>query len=181
MLLKGYKFTAGMCLADPDKIRIAAELTDDIGDVLPYLNTGFRGCIYNHNEQVLTLKKDGRQITFRPKEIAITKLENENKAREILDRLKDLINMTYDNRENIKPKLDSWLILTSLSLSGSLPGEKCEGCPGKDCYGFAQRLIEGKLYIMQCKPLFTSEFKEKREKVLGLLEEAGFNVLAESF
>ena len=181
MLLKGYKFTVGMCLADPDKIRIVADLTDDIGDVLPYLNATFRGCMYNHNEQVLTLKKDGRQITFRPKEIAITKLENENKAREILDWLKNLINKTYDNHKNIKPKLDSWLILTPLSLSGSLPGEKCKDCSGKDCYGFAQKLIVGEVNIVQCKPLFTSEFREKRKKVLGLLEQAGYNVPGESF
>ena len=179
MLLKGYKFIAGMCLADPDKIRIVAELTDDIGDVLPYLNTTFRGCMYNHNEQVLTLKKDGRQITFHPKEIAITRLENKNKAREILDWLKNLINMTYDNRESIKPKLDMWIILSTLSLSSSLPGEKCKDCSGKDCYGFAQKLIAGEANIMQCKPLFTSEFKEKRKKILGLLKEAGHDVPGE--
>ena len=176
MLLKGYKFTVGMCLADPEKIRIVAELTDDIGDVLPYLNATFRGCMYNHNGLVLTLKKDGRVITFRPKEVAITKLENENKAREILDRLKGLINMTYDNRESIKPKFDSWLILTPLSLSGSLPGEKCKDCSGKDCYGFAQKLIDGKTNIMQCKPIFSSEFKEKRTKILNLLKKAGYEV-----
>ncbi|MEW6615441.1 MAG: (Fe-S)-binding protein [Thermodesulfobacteriota bacterium] len=179
MLLKGYKITVGMCLADPEKIRIVAELTDDIGDVLPYLNATFRGCMYNHNGQVLTLKKDGRQITFRPQEIAITKLENENKAIEILDWLKGLINMTYDNRESTKPKLESWLILTPLSLSISLPGEKCKDCSGKDCYGFAQKLIVGEVNIMQCKPLFTCELIEKKKKVLGLLEQAGYSVPVE--
>lgn len=176
MLLKGYKFSAGMCLADPDKIRITAELTDDIQDVLPYLNATLRGCTYNHNAQNLTLKKDGRQITFHPKEIAITKLEDENKAREILEWLKDLINKTYDNRENIKPKFDNWMILSPLSLSSSLPGEKCEDCLAKGCYDFAWKLIDSEVNIMQCKPLFTSEFKEKREKVLGLLKEAGYDI-----
>jgi len=32
---------------------------------------------------------------------------------------------------------------------------------------------------MQCKPLFTSEFREKRKKVLGLLEQAGQSVPGE--
>ena len=179
MLLRGYEFTAGMCLADPDKIRITAKLTDDIQDVLPYINATLRGCMYNHSAQNLTLKKDGRQITFHPKEIAITKLEDENKAREILEWLKDLINKTYDNRENIKPKLNRWLILTPLSLSSSLPGEKCEDCPAEGCYDFAMKLIDREVNIMQCKSLFTSEFKEKREKVLGLLKEAGYDVPGE--
>jgi ArsR family metal-binding transcriptional regulator len=87
--------------------------------------------------------------------------------------------MTYDNRENIKPKLDSWLILTPLSLYSSLPCMKCKDCPGKDCYGFAQKLIVGEVNIVQCKPLFTSEFRERRKKVLGLLKEAGHNVPGE--
>ena len=179
MLLRGYKFTAGMCLADPDKIRIVAELTDDIGEALPYLNAINRGCTYNHNEQTLTMKKDGRQITFRPETIEVTKLEDENKAIEILSWAKNLINDTYDNHGSIKPKLDNWLILTPLSLSSSLPGKKCEDCPEKDCYGFAVKLIDGEVNIRQCNPLFTDKFKEKRERALGLLKEAGYDVLRE--
>ncbi|MFH1625147.1 MAG: (Fe-S)-binding protein [Pseudomonadota bacterium] len=179
MLLKGYDFTVGMCMADPDKIRIVAQLTDDIGEVLPYLNATLRGCTYNHDEQILTLKKDGRQITLRPEAIAITKLEDEDKAREILDWLKDLINGTYNHRESMKPKFDSWAVLTPLSLFGLLPGEKCNDCSGKDCYGFARKLIDGEVNIMQCKPLFTSGFKEKRRKILTLLQQAGYDVPAE--
>lgn len=176
MLLKGYKINVGMCLQDPEKIRIVASLTDDIGDVLPYLNATFRGGMYNHNAQNLSLKKDGRVITFYPKEIHITMLENKNKAIEILERLKNIINKTHYKRESIKPKLDSWPILTPMSFSGSFPNIICDDCPATNCYGFALRLIDGEVNIMQCKPLFTSKFKEKREKILSLLEEAGYDV-----
>ena len=147
--------------------------------MLPYLNATLRGCTYNHNAQNLTLNKDGRQITFHPRKIAITKLENEDKAKEILGWLKDLINKTYDNRETIKPKFDNWLVLSPLSLYSYLPGKKCEDCPASGCFGFAIGLINSEVNIMQCKPLFTSEFKEKREKVLGLLKEAGYNISGE--
>ncbi|MFA4916552.1 MAG: hypothetical protein WC560_07770 [Syntrophales bacterium] len=176
LLLNGYNFTAGMCLVDPNKIRIIAELTDDIHEVLPYLNTVFRGCSYNHNTQNLILNKDGRIIVFYPEEITITNLENEDEGKEVLDRLKDLINKAYDNRESIKPKYDKWLTLSPLSLYSYFPNIKCEDCPGKGCYGFTIKLMNAEVNIAQCKPLFTAEFKEKRKELLAILENAGYDV-----
>ncbi|RJQ39333.1 MAG: hypothetical protein C4550_05440 [Nitrospiraceae bacterium] len=181
MLLEGYKINVGMCLQDPVKIRVVGELTDDIGDVLPYLNATLKGGMYNHDAKNLSLKKDGRVITFHPKEIHITMLENKKKAKEILEWLKDVINKTYDNRQNIKPKLDSWPILSAMSLSGYLPNVKCEGCPANNCYAFARKLIDSEVNIEQCKPLFSNEYREKREKLLSLLERAGYNIPGESW
>ena len=179
MLLRGYSIKVLPCLADLERIRIEAELTDDISEVLPYLNATFRQSVYNKDAQNLTLKKDGRQITFHGKKIAITKLEDENAARDILDELRDLINRTYSNRGDIQPKYDNWLVLTPLSLSSSLPGEKCEDCPAEGCYDFAEKLINGDICVVHCSPLFTSRFQKKRERVMSLLKQAGYDIPSE--
>lgn len=48
MLLHSYKITRVLpCLADPEKIRVIAEISDEIHEVFPYLNAALAGCIYN--------------------------------------------------------------------------------------------------------------------------------------
>src|SRR4030043_50677 len=58
MLLQSYKITRILpCLADPEKIRVIAEVSGDIYEVFPYLNATLKECIYNHPAFTLTIKK----------------------------------------------------------------------------------------------------------------------------
>ena len=47
------------------KIRVIAEISDEIHEVFPYLNAILKGCIYNHPALTLTIKK-GREIVHPP-------------------------------------------------------------------------------------------------------------------
>jgi hypothetical protein len=46
-------------------------------------------------------------ITFRLRQIAVAKLEDENEARSVIEELKEIVNETYVNREHIKPTYTS--------------------------------------------------------------------------
>jgi len=74
MLLNSYKITRIFpCIADPEKIRVIAELSDEVQEVFPYLNAVLKGCIYNHAALILTRKfhqgpwnlKEGR-VNWKP-------------------------------------------------------------------------------------------------------------------
>src|SRR4030043_627424 len=102
MLLHSYKITRTLpCLADPEKIRVIAEISDEIPEVFPYLNATLKGCIYNHPALTLTIKKDGKLFTLHAHHITLAKIEDENEAEELLRWLRDLINKTYENRGHI--------------------------------------------------------------------------------
>lgn len=45
----------------------------------------------------------------------------------------------------------------------------------RSCLAFAFKLVDQKLGIERCKPLFTNQFKEKRKILLDTLRDAGLN------
>ncbi len=100
MLFHSYKITRVLpCLADPMKIRVIADVSEEIHEVFPYLNATLKGCIYNHAANTLTIRKDQVLITLHALHITLAKIEDEKEAEELLKWLKDLINETYEKRE----------------------------------------------------------------------------------
>jgi ArsR family metal-binding transcriptional regulator len=90
MLLHAYKITRILpCLADLEKIRVIAEISDEIHEVFPYLNATIKGCIYNHPALTLTVKKDEKLLTLHAHHITLAKIEDEKEAEEILGWLKN--------------------------------------------------------------------------------------------
>lgn len=177
MLLKSFRIYHILpCLADPRKIRAIAQLSDDIHGVLPYLNAVIKGGIYNHQAGILTLKKDGAMITLYPRQITLAKVNDEAHAREMMERLKGLINETYENRGNIEPNYDRGVALRALDIFKLLPGVNCKRCGELTCLAFAVKLVEEELDVMQCAPLFTPEYAEKRRILLEMLHAAGLAV-----
>src|SRR4030066_2151195 len=101
MLLHNYtlRIVLAKCNPSSEKVNGLVELSEDISGVLPYLNTVLKGFQYSDGEKILTVKRKGHLITFRPRQIAITKLEDEREAREVGEELKQIVNETYQNRE----------------------------------------------------------------------------------
>jgi len=89
MLLNSCKITRILpCLADPEKIRVIADVSGEIHEVFPYLNAILKGCIYNHPANTLTIKKDGKLFTLHAHHITLAKIEDEEEAEEILSWLR---------------------------------------------------------------------------------------------
>ena len=181
MLLHNYTLRIMLpdCNPSSEKVNAIADLSDDISDLLPYLNTVFKGFEYIEKERILIVKRDGHLITFRPKKIAITKLEDEEDARAVMDNLKHIINETYQNRERIKPDYSSGKELNASDINRLLPGTNCKKCGERSCFAFAFKLARQEGAILKCAPLFSDEFQEKRKNLLGLLRDSGYEVSEE--
>jgi DNA phosphorothioation-dependent restriction protein DptG len=180
MLLNSYKISRILpCLADPEKIRLVAEVSDEIQEVFPYLNALLKGCIYNHPALTLTIKKDGKLFTLHFRHITLAKIEDEKEAEEILKWLKDLINETYEKRDQIEPNYSKGAELKALDIFKLLPGTNCKKCGELTCLAFAVKLVGQEIEIGKCVPLFSEEYQEKRNVLLELLHAAGFEVPSE--
>jgi len=180
MLLNSYKITRILpCIADPEKIRVIAEVSGEIYEAFPYLNATLKGCIYNHPAVTLTLKQEDKLITLHVRHITLTKIEDEKEAEEILIWLKNLINETYEKRDQIEPNYSMTAELKALDIFKLLPGTNCKKCGEPSCLAFAVKLVGQEIGISNCVPLFSEEFKEKRKVLLELLHAAGFEVPSE--
>jgi len=176
MLLHSYEITRVLpCLADPEKIRVIAGISDEIHEVFPYLNATLTGCIYNHPALTLTIKKDGKLFTLHAHHITLAKIEDEKEAEEILDWLRDLINETYEKRGQIEPNYSKGEELRALDIYKLLPGTSCKKCGELTCLAFAVKLVGQEIEIAKCIPLFSGENQEKRKVLVELLHAAGFN------
>jgi ArsR family metal-binding transcriptional regulator len=177
MLLHSYKITRILpCLADPEKIRVIAEISDEIHEVFPYLNATLKGCIYNHPALTLTIKKDGKLFTLHAQHITLAKIEDEKEAEEILIWLKNLINETYENRDKIEPNYSKGAELKALDIFKLLPGISCKKCGEMTCLAFAVKLVGRDIEITRCDPLFSEKYKEKRKVLIDLLHAAGYQI-----
>jgi ArsR family metal-binding transcriptional regulator len=166
-------------LADPEKIRVIAEVSGEIYEAFPYLNAILKGCIYNHPALTLTIKKDGKLFTLHANHITLAKIEDEKEAEEILKWLKNLINETYENRDRIEPNFSKGAELKALDIYRLLPGTSCKKCGELTCLAFAVKLIGRDIEITKCDPLFSEKYQEKRNVLVELLHAAGFEVPSE--
>ncbi len=177
MLLNSCKITRILpCIADPEKIRIIAEVSDEIHEVFPYLNAVIKGCIYNHPALTLTIRNEEKLITLHTKHVTMTLIEDEKEAYEMLNWLKDLINQTYENRDQIEPNCSEGGQLKPSDIQKLLPGTNCRECGFRSCLAFAFKLVYQKIEIVKCLPLFSDQFKEKRKVLLETLKNAGLEV-----
>ena len=167
------------CIADPEKIRVIAEVSDEIHEVFPYLNAVVKGCIYNHAALTLTIRNEDKLITLHAKHVTLTLIEDEMEAQEILDWLKDLVNKTYENRDQIEPNYSDGGQLKPSDIQKLLPGTNCRECGFRSCLAFAFKLVDEKIEIAKCTPLFLDQFKEKRKVLLEILQNAGLKVSSE--
>jgi ArsR family metal-binding transcriptional regulator len=176
MLLNDYKLRMVLpeCNFSAEKVNAIVTLSEDIGKVLPYLNTVLKGLHYIDKNKILTVKREGHLITFRPREIAITKLEDEKEAKAVMEGLKQIINDTYKNQDKIEPDYTTAKELKSSDVLKLLPGTNCKECRERTCFAFSYKLIRHEIGISKCKPLFSEGYEEKREALLKLLETSGY-------
>jgi ArsR family metal-binding transcriptional regulator len=178
MLLHDYQLRIVLpeCNFSAEKVNAIVTLSEDISDILPYLNRILKGLHYIDQSKILTVKMEGHLVTFRPKEIAITKLEDENEARQVMERLKQIINETYQNRERIEPDFTTPKELKSADLLKLLPGTNCRECGERTCFSFAFKVVRHEAEISKCRPLFSEKYEEKRKALLHLLSSSGYEV-----
>ncbi len=174
MLVQGYQLEVFAPACDPGSESWAAKaaLDEDIGEALPYLNTAFKGAIYNHAARALTWRWEGHAIAIRPREIAVSNLEDKAVAATEVQRLVDLVNQTWKHRAEITPSIEMRARLKPMDVYKLLPATNCKACGLATCFTFALKVTAGELPPEKCPPLFADAFRAKREQLLALLEGA---------
>jgi ArsR family metal-binding transcriptional regulator len=174
MLLRNYtlRIVLSDCNPSSQKVNALSDLSEDISEGLPYLNTVLKGLQYHHDEKFLTVKRKGHVITFWSRQIAVTKLEDEKEAGEVIEELKEIVNKTYANREHIKPTYTSRPIPRPLDVFKLLPGKNCKECGEATCMAFALKLINDEVEWKQCPLLSEKEFEANRSRLKELMPDS---------
>ncbi|RLG23430.1 Fe-S protein, partial [Methanosarcinales archaeon] len=90
------------CVADPAKIRVIAGADRELGEILPYLDQRIPNALYSKKSGFLTYKRGVSLITLHAiGEIAMAQIADESDANAILEEIKDKINETFEERDQI--------------------------------------------------------------------------------
>jgi ArsR family metal-binding transcriptional regulator len=173
MLLNSYKKELFRAKCNPlfKSLHCYAHLEDDIGDVIPYLNTVFGGTAYQRNPPSVMFQNNGRLIAVHSRKIAINALEDEAEADRILNWITGEINKIWENRDEIKPSEfvpEKPKVFEVLKL---LPKTNCGECGQPTCMVFSTLVAQGVKDANDC-PQIDSENKKLLEFYLGKMEEA---------
>lgn len=170
VLLRGIEITHILdCIADPTKVRVVAELSDDVSEVMPYLNALLPKASYNHTAQILHFNLEYRMITLYARMVTMAKADDETDARRIADWLRDLINDAYRRRGEIEPSYAYRPALKPLDVYRLLPRENCKRCGEATCMAFAFRLCQGRGRVEECCVLSEERFRRHREALSDLI------------
>jgi ArsR family metal-binding transcriptional regulator len=165
MLLKTYQKEIFRPECNPSfrSLHCLAYLEENVGEVLPYLNTVLGGDEFYPEPPTLTLRTQGKLITVHPQKIAINALKDEAEADKILEWLKREINEAWDKRDEIEPSYDSAPKPKILEILKLLPKTNCRECGEPTCMVFATRVAEGAKGTENCPPLLPENKIKLRE------------------
>jgi ArsR family metal-binding transcriptional regulator len=173
MLLSGYtlEIFRSKCNAGAQTLHCFAHLHDDVGAVLPYLNTVLGGFGSVKDPPALTLMNSGKLITVHPRKIAVNSLKDEEQAEKIVAWLQREINSAWESREEIEPSTTGAKQPALLEVLKLLPKTNCKECGEPTCMVFAVRVIEGAKDHTNCPALQW----EKRESLANYLSQFHFD------
>lgn len=161
------------CGAESGYIKIKVKFSSDISSIMPYLNAVIHFRSYNTNVPSFIFKKDNRLISIYSTHMTISKIINETDAYSIMDFVKDLINETYDDRNNIEPNYEMKKMALPFEIYSYLPQKNCKKCNETTCIAFASKLLNETKILSDCMFLRDEQYKEKLKsltELLGLIE-----------
>jgi len=169
------------CVADPTKIRVIASADRELGEILPYLDQKIPNALYSKKSGFLTYKRGIILNTLHPTdEITMTQIADENEANAILGEIKDKINETYKERDQIDltapKKRVNGVNVGPLDLYGYLPKTNCKECGEATCMAFAVMVLNHEKRLDECPYLSEPKYKCARETLVMLLQSAGYDV-----
>jgi ArsR family metal-binding transcriptional regulator len=155
VLIESYEVEVFTPPCEPGAERFAARahLNVDISDALPLLNATLRGAVYHKTANALTWKKSGHNVAFHAFEVATSHAEDRQAAEHELMGLIDLVNRTWDRREEIVPDHETRQRPTAMSLFRLLPQTNCGRCGMPTCFTFALRLAASQARLEDCPEL----------------------------
>ena len=157
------------CEPGAERYAARARLCVDISDALPYLNATLRGAIYHPTANALVWKKGGHSIAFHAYEIATSNVEDRDAAEKEIRGLIELVNRTWERRDEIQPDTSTRQRPTQMALFQLLPRTNCRECGEPTCWTFALKLVASQKQIGDCPPLYKPEFSTNLASLQGLV------------
>ena len=155
MLLNGYtkKIFRAECNPSFASVHCIAYLNEDVGAVLPYLNSVLGGTQFLNDPPEVMFHHLGRIIKVGAREIAVNALKDEQEADRILEWLKSEINQVWANRDSITPCFTGRTKPKLMEILKLLPRTNCQKCGQPTCMVFAAQAVEGGREAVQCPQL----------------------------
>ena len=158
------------CLAEPGKIIVVGKPSRPIDAALPLLNAMLPNVIsYNPRASALVLRRKPGFITLMADTIYITQVKDADEGLELLRATRDLLNQTWEQRDEITPRHEERRTPRPLDVWELLPRTNCRQCGEATCMAFGFALLEARRKIDECAPLMQPDAAEPRETLRGLL------------
>ncbi len=157
------------CVADRSKIRIIAQLSGDVGPVLPYLNAEMDRASFSPQVPALTFMDGHRLVSLYPRRITVAKADDIVDAWRTLEAIRCRVEEVWARRAMIEPSYVTRERPPALEIFRRLPRTNCKDCHEPGCLAFAVKVWGGDASVTECRPVFAPEgtFAELR----GALEE----------
>jgi ArsR family metal-binding transcriptional regulator len=174
VLIEQYELDVFTPPCEPGAERYAAKalLAVDISEVLPYLNATLRGAVYHQAAHALTWKKGGHNIAFHAHEIATSNVADRDVAIKELDGLVELVNRTWQRRDEIEPSTETRQRPAPMAVYQLLPQTNCRACGEPTCFTFALKLVAAQKVPGDCPPLQEPAYAQQLAALKTMLSNA---------
>lgn len=160
------------CFTTLGYIRFIAQADHEIGEAIPVIFLRFPPgkTTYIEKENTLTLRLFNRMITFFPSgKIAVTNTKDEAEAKEILEKIKGMINEAYADYLKFgkpsKEEIEATERISWMDVYSYLPKTNCGKCGYQVCSAFAASLLQGEVKLSSCTPLRESAYLSNLKKL----------------
>ncbi len=139
-------------------------MTPPLGVVLKLLEPLFPRSNYSDRKDSLIIQK-GEIITtiYGSGKVSIRMVENENEAKEELERLKSIINEAIAKGEAPAPR--EKIKVDLIEIYKHLPQTNCGKCGEQGCYSFAIKFMARQASLDRCTPLKEPEYAINQERL----------------
>ncbi len=145
------------CVADRAKIRIIAQLSGDVGPVLPYLNAEMDRASFSPQASVLTFMDGYRLVAVHPRRITVAKADDIVDAWRTLESIRRRVEDAWARRAEIEPSFETRERPPALEIFKRLPRTNCGSCHEPTCLAFAVKVWSGEATVTDCSPVFGPE------------------------
>jgi ArsR family metal-binding transcriptional regulator len=159
------------CDLNSQVVSANAYVDEDLSELLPYLNATQEAAKYYPNGPFIKFNWQRHPVTVEPGRVAVGGFEDNDSAREAVEKVIDVINEVASRKENIGPDHTPYNPPSVMEIFKLLPKRAgCKRCGYETCMAFAAAVSEGGAEIDSCPVLCEEEeFQEARDKLRELV------------
>jgi len=154
------------CLADGAKVRVTSMWNQDIGELLPYVNTVVKFAFFDPGRMTITFKYRGCPVILERRRVTLGQLVDLDEAEDILDDLVDFLRRVQNKKSEITPLNQLKTQPQAQEIIRMLPRTNCGQCGELTCTAFALKLVLDRQKAENCLSLTGDETRA----VLKVLE-----------